>query len=53
MVYFGIGGASRGPYEPVEVRMVISGKYIVTVHHERCEMLEPLRRAPAGPPRDA
>jgi magnesium transporter len=42
MVYFGIGGASRSPYEPVEVRMVISGEYIVTVHDDRCEMLEPL-----------
>jgi magnesium transporter len=42
MSYFGIGGASRSPYEPVEVRMVVSGSYIVTVHDERCEMLEPV-----------
>ena len=48
LVYFGIGGASRGDFEPIEVRMVISGRYIVTVHHERCEMLEPLRRASAS-----
>ena len=53
MVYFGIGGASRSPYEPVEVRMAISGRYIVTVHDERCEMLEPiaehLRERPETP----
>jgi magnesium transporter len=42
MIYFGIGGDSRSPYEPIEVRMVISGKYIVTVHQDRCEMLERL-----------
>ena len=43
MVYFGIGGASRSPYEPIEVRMLISGCYIVTVHREPCDILEPLR----------
>ena len=53
LVYFGIGGASRGDFEPIEVRMVISGSYIVTLHHERCEMLEELiehlRSRPGAP----
>ena len=53
LVYFGIGGASRGDFEPVEVRMVISGHYIVTLHHEQCEMFEPLvehlRSRPGAP----
>ena len=53
LVYFGIGGASRGDFEPIEVRMVISGSYIVTLHKERCEMLdeliEHLRSRPGAP----
>jgi magnesium transporter len=42
LVYFGIGGASQGDFEPIEVRMVISGHYIVTLHQEPCAMLETL-----------
>ena len=42
MVYFGIGGALHGGYEPVEVRIAISGSYIVTVHRDRHEILEQL-----------
>ena len=53
MVYFGIGGASRSAYDPIEVRMVISGEYIVTVHQDRCEMFdrlsEHLRERPETP----
>jgi magnesium transporter len=53
LVYFGIGGASRGDFEPIEVRMLISGDYIVTLHDEQCEMFEPLvehlRSRPGAP----
>jgi len=42
LAYFGVGGVSRGPLDPIEVRMVIGGGCIVTVHHDRCEMLEGL-----------
>ena len=42
MVYFGIGGGAHGAYEPVEVRIAISGSYIVTIHQDRNEMLEEL-----------
>jgi magnesium transporter len=42
LVYFGLGGPLRDPFAPIEVRMAISGKYIVTVHDEPCEMLEEL-----------
>jgi len=42
LVYFGIGGEARDPFAPLEVRMVISGGYIVTVHDERCGMFEDL-----------
>jgi magnesium transporter len=53
LVYFGVGGASRGDFEPIEARMVISGSYIVTLHDERCEMLEELvehlRSRPGAP----
>ena len=43
LVFYGIGGQGRGALDPVEVHMVISGSYIVTVHGEPCEQLDGLR----------
>ena len=43
LVFFGIGGEGRGALEPVEVHLVISGSYIVTVHREPCAALDELR----------
>lgn len=42
LVYFGVGGASRSAFAPLEVRMVVSGGYIVTVHHAPFEPFEEL-----------
>ena len=39
MVFFGVGGAEPAP---IEVRLAISGGYIVTIHDEHCEMFEGL-----------
>lgn len=39
VVFFGIAEESL---QPVEVRLVISGGFIVTIHEERCESLERL-----------
>ena len=43
LVFYGVGGDQRGQLDPIEVRMVISGSYIVTVHGESCEHLDRLR----------
>jgi magnesium transporter len=44
LAYFGIGGESSDPFAPVEVRMLISGRFIVTTHDGGCSMLEDLAR---------
>jgi magnesium transporter len=43
LVFYGVGGQGRGPLDPIEVHMLISGSYIVTVHGEVCDQLEHLR----------
>jgi magnesium transporter len=43
LVFYGVGGEGRGPLEPIEAHMVISGSYIVTVHRDTCEQLDHLR----------
>jgi magnesium transporter len=39
MVFFGVRGEERGP---IEVRLAISGNFIVTIHDDHCEMFEGL-----------
>jgi magnesium transporter len=41
MVFFGVRPHER---EPIEVRFVISGGFIVTIHDEHCEMFDGLER---------
>jgi magnesium transporter len=43
LVFYGVGGDERADLDPIEVRMLISGSYIVTVHGEACEHLDRLR----------
>jgi magnesium transporter len=43
LIFYGVGGEGRGPLEPIEVHMVISGSYIVTVHRDTCQQLDHLR----------
>jgi magnesium transporter len=52
LVFYGVGGEGREPLEPIEVHMLISGSYIVTIHREPCDILDRLRdrfaRGPEG-----
>jgi magnesium transporter len=52
LIFFGVGGEGRGPLSLIEVHMLISGSYIVTVHREPCDVLDRLRerfaRGPEG-----
>jgi len=41
MVFFGVRSYEQGP---IEVRFVISGGFIVTIHDDHCEMFEGLER---------
>ncbi len=52
LVFYGVGGEGREPLKPIEVHMLISGSYIVTIHREPCDVLDRLRdrfaRGPEG-----
>ncbi len=43
LIFYGVGGEGRKALEPIEVHLLISGSYIVTVHGESCEQLDRLR----------
>lgn len=43
LVFYGIGGEGRGPLEPIEAHLLISGSYVVTVHRESYPELDRLR----------
>ena len=44
LVFYGIDGRDRVPLDLLKVHMVISGSYIITVHHQRCDELDGLRQ---------
>jgi magnesium transporter len=44
LAFYGVGGESRGPLDPIEVHLLISGSYVVTVHNEPCDHLDRLRK---------
>jgi magnesium transporter len=43
LVFYGVDGTDRAPLDLLEVHMLISGSYIVTVHHQLCDELDGLR----------
>ena len=43
LVYFGVGEDPEGLPEPVEVHMHISGRFVLTVHRERCRQFDRAR----------
>ena len=49
LIYFGVGGPDQ-KFAPIMVRTLISGSYIVTVHDERCVILEEVARQFGGRP---
>src|SRR5438270_2252769 len=52
LVYFGVGESPDGLPEPVEVHLHISGRFVLTVHRDRCRQFdrtrETLERNPAA-----
>src|SRR5437764_4604442 len=43
LVYFGVGEDLEGLPEPVEVHMHISGRFVLTVHRDRCRQFDHAR----------
>jgi magnesium transporter len=43
LVFYGVGGEGRGPLEPIEGHILVSGSYVVTIHRETYPELEGLR----------
>src|SRR5437764_6543859 len=43
LVYFGVGEDLEGLPEPVEVHMHISGRFVLTVHRDRCRQFDRAR----------
>jgi magnesium transporter len=43
LIFYGVGGEGRKPLDPFGVHMLISGGYIVTIHQERCTVLDEVR----------
>ena len=40
LVFYGVAGGGAAALEPIEVRMLISGSYVVTIHEQPCEQLD-------------